>query len=248
MLKSRLCVPIKPVLSSCHGCSVKCPMNMTILLPVLTVNNKRASWSSSPWCSFTRLGSLGPRPYARTLGRIRLPEQVVQVTEGGLERNHIGIFGLHVEEVDLVRGLSPIEHTLLHDHHLEVVGECVHDGGPHAAAGGGACDQEGVHLELVQITHEGGAEEDARLVFEDDDVAVLRRYLAHDLVTVLGLAVKVLGAAAVLAVPSTSRQGGLTGWSGAVKDRNSRSPGRIQQPADLLHTLPAFLTTAVAAF
>src|SRR4029453_3038634 len=55
-------------------------------------------------------------------------------------------------------------------------------------------------------------------------------------------------AAAVFAMPSTSRHGGLTGRSSAVKDRDARGPGCIQQFADLPHTLPAFLTTAVAVF
>src|SRR5882672_9934168 len=30
MLRSRLCVPIRPVVSSCQGCSVKCPINIAL--------------------------------------------------------------------------------------------------------------------------------------------------------------------------------------------------------------------------
>src|SRR6266540_1811816 len=102
--------------------------------------------------------------------------------------------------------LPPVENALLHHNHLEVVGEGVHHGGAHAAAGRGPYDQERVHLQLVQITDEGGAEEDARLVLEDHDVALVRSDLPHDLVAVLGTAVKVFIATAVLAMPSTSRQ------------------------------------------
>src|SRR5262245_20536702 len=30
MLRSRLCVPIRPVVLSCQGCSVKCPINIAL--------------------------------------------------------------------------------------------------------------------------------------------------------------------------------------------------------------------------
>src|SRR6266511_992674 len=141
--------------------------------------------------------------------------------------------------------LPPVEDALLHHDDLEVVGESVHHGGPHAAAGSGPCDQERIHLQLVQITDEGGAEEDARLVIEDHDVALLRGDLPHDLVAVLGAAVKVFIATAVLAMPSTSRQGYAVARGRAVEDGDSLGPGGLHQSSDLVHVLPALLAAAI---
>src|SRR5205814_1994830 len=55
-----------------------------------------------------------------------------------------GVLLVHVEEIDGVAGLCPIEHAILDNRHVEAIREAIHHGCPYAAAGALSGDQQRV--------------------------------------------------------------------------------------------------------
>src|SRR3990172_7265423 len=124
------------------------------------------------------------------------------------QRDHVGILHVHVEEVDLVGHLAPVGHAFLGDHDAVVEGEGVHHGGPHAAAGHHAGDDQRVHPVVGEDAGEVGAEEGAGLALPDHRLVVPRLQLGHDLVGIDGLGLGRHGAGAG-ALPAGVLGGGL---------------------------------------
>ena len=73
--------------------------------------------------------------------RVEVIRQAADVIERFFERDHVGVFHRHVEEVDLVRRLPAVKDAFLDHGDLQIVRKRVDDAGAHAAAGGGAGDQ-----------------------------------------------------------------------------------------------------------
>ena len=68
------------------------------------------------------------------------------------DRDYVGVFGVHVEQADVMAYLDAVEHAFLDDDRMEVVREGVGDRGPDASAGRGAGDQDRVGPEVDQIS------------------------------------------------------------------------------------------------
>src|SRR5438067_6567522 len=102
-----------------------------------------------------------------------------------------------------MRSLAAIKAAFLYQSYMEVVREGVHRGGANATAGGAADDQYLIHVPLEEVADQRCAKEDAGLLLLNDELARQRRDLLHDALADLSRgALRILGAAGVLVVPS----------------------------------------------
>src|SRR5437867_4184149 len=165
-----------------------------------------------------------------------------------LDRQDVGILGLHVAEVDGVTGLGAVEARLLNDGYAKVIAEGVEHGGANAPAGGRAHHDHAVAAEEDEIAQQIGAEEAARLLLEDDDVVGLRRDLVDDLVAVApgvpdeGIFLR----AGALPRPATGVPVVGPAHSGGVADGYPLAVADVDQLPDARHPVPGLGPARVA--
>ena len=81
-----------------------------------------------------------------------------QILQRLVERDHVGIFGIEIEQALLVRRRRAVADRLAHHHRTQAGLHRIDRGRPHAAAGGAAGDDQGVDLPAHQPRHQVGAE------------------------------------------------------------------------------------------
>ena len=163
--------------------------------------------------------------------------------------HHVGIFGVHVAEIDGVARLRAVEAAFLRERDAIVEAEGVEHGGAHAARRGGAGDDHAVAAEQREIARHVGAEEARRLLLEDDDVLRCRRDLGDDLVAVHvggGLAGDVLAGAAVLPAPAAVVPVVLAPHAGGVDHRHALVVALLDQRLEIGHGDPRILAAGIA--
>jgi len=116
--------------------------------------------------------------------RAALGANLSQVLQHVRQRQDIGVFLVHIEQVDGVGGFVPVKHTFFHDDHAEPVGAAVQNAGPDAAAGGLAHGDDGVHVMGGQVADQRCSPESAGRVFAHDRLAVDGSYLVNDVINV----------------------------------------------------------------
>lgn len=88
-----------------------------------------------------------------------------------IRREDVCIFGIHVEQVDRMRRLDPVETGLLRNDNSQIVAECVQDGSANASTRSRTADDDRVDFQQREELAERGAIECARLQFLNEDVA-----------------------------------------------------------------------------
>ena len=160
-----------------------------------------------------------------------------------VERQHVGVLLVHVEQVDGVRRLVAVEHALLGDDHAVAVGAAVDDGGADAAARALAGHDEGVDAEGVEVAGDGRAPEGAGRRLAEERLPLNGLEFGNDVVLALHVgaaAAHVAGASASL--PAGARPPGdaglLVGQAGYVDDRHADLARRGEQALDVRERLP----------
>ena len=144
--------------------------------------------------------------------------------------------------------LRAVEAALLDDRHAEVVRERIEHRGAHAAAGGGAGDDQAVGPEQHQPRQQVGAVEGAGLLLVDDQVVRARRDLGDDRVAVglhAGWA-HALGRAAVLPGPGSGVPVVFAAHAGRVEDGQSLAAAGRDQRLDRGHAFPGLGAAGIA--
>jgi len=78
-----------------------------------------------------------------------------------VQRQHVGVLLVHVEQIDRVASLVPVEDALLGDDHAQPIGRAIHHAGAHAAASALAAGNNGIDAEKVQMADQRRAPESA---------------------------------------------------------------------------------------
>ena len=104
---------------------------------------------------------------------------------------HIGVFMVQIEQVDLVRQRAAVEAAFLDQHHVKAVRVGVDRRRAHAARGALAADDQAVDAELAQVRDQRRAEEAGGALLIDDDFARLRCQFGFDVIDVVALALDV---------------------------------------------------------
>src|SRR5215210_2416609 len=108
------------------------------------------------------------RPWLVSLHRgAGLPGHALDVGEDILDGHHVGVLGLDVHQVCLVRFLCPVADALARDERRVAVLEEVYGGRPDAAARRRAAEDDGVHALRDQDRGEVRAEEGRGALLED---------------------------------------------------------------------------------
>src|SRR5438034_6737731 len=84
---------------------------------------------------------------------------LLQMRNDHVEVHHIGIFVMHVEQVDLVRELAAIEAALLDQHDVKAVRICVDDARAHATRRTLAAHDQRLDAEPNEMRHQRRAVE-----------------------------------------------------------------------------------------
>ena len=74
--------------------------------------------------------------------RVEIADRIVQI-------DHINVLCIQIEQVHSVGTLKTVEHALLNNGGLEVIGEGVQSRSANAAAGSAANDENGIHIQVV---------------------------------------------------------------------------------------------------
>ena len=88
-----------------------------------------------------------------------------------LKLHHVGVFVVHVEEIDLVRQRTAIKDAFFNDRHVIAQRVSIDAAGTYAAAGAFAADDQTVDAELRQMSDERRAEKAAGTFLENDHIA-----------------------------------------------------------------------------
>ena len=112
--------------------------------------------------------------------------ETVEVLDHLVQVQHVGIFVVQIEQVDLVRQGRAVETALLHQRHVEAVGIAVDHAGANASAGAFAACDHAVDAHHLQIGHQRCAVEPARPLLADDQIALLGREFLLDVPVVVG--------------------------------------------------------------
>src|SRR5580700_6541802 len=243
--------------------------------PVSTMRRRWRPWASSVTQSIAsaafhapavlisrarRIGLVGPASeirgalcfvLRRSLGRRQFVHAARQRVEEGqhlVGLHHVGIFGVHVAQIDGVARLRAVEATFLGERDAVIQAEAVEHGGAHAARRGGAGDDEAVAAEQRQVARHVGAEEAGRLLLEHHDVLRLGRDRGDDLVAVeIGDdGVPVLVAARILPQPGAGIPIVVAPHAGGVDDRNTFLMALVDQCADIGQRDPGILAAGIA--
>src|ERR1700722_4383993 len=162
--------------------------------------------------------------------------------------HHVGIFGVHVAQIDGVARLRAVEATFLGQRDAVIQAEAIEHGGAHAAGRSGAGDDQAVAAEQRQIARHVGAEEAGRLLLEHHDVLRLGRDRGDDLVAVeIGDdGVAILVAARILPQPGAGIPIVVAAHAGGVDDRNAFLVALVDQRANVGQRDPGILATGIA--
>ena len=145
-------------------------------------------------------------------------------------------------------GLRAVEAALFGYRHMVVHAEGVKHGGPHAARGCGARDDDAVGAEQREIGSQIGAEEAGGLLLQDNDVLRRRRNLRHDFVAIHigGGHHGALATARILPAPGPRVPIVVSAHAGGVDDRQPLLVAFVDQRANGRHRWPALLAAGVA--
>src|SRR5580692_7032034 len=162
--------------------------------------------------------------------------------------HHVGIFGVHVAQIDGVARLRAVEAAFLGQRDAVIQAEAVEHGGAHAARRGGAGDDQAVAAEQRQIARHVGAEEARRLLLEHHDVLRFGRDRGDDLVAVeIGDdGMPVLVAARILPQPRAGIPIVVAAHAGGVDDRDAFVVALVDQRANVWQRDPGILAAGIA--
>src|ERR1700722_4012653 len=179
---------------------------------------------------------------------IHAARQRVEESENLVGLHHVGIFGIHVAQIDGVARLRPVEAAFLGQRDAVIQAEAVEHGGADAARRGGADNDEAVAAEQGEIARHVGAEEPGRFLLEHHDVLRLRRDRGDDLVAVeiADDGVPVLIAARILPQPGAGIPIVVAAHAGGVDDRNAFLVALVDQRANVGQRDPGILAAGIA--
>jgi len=83
----------------------------------------------------------------------------IQIVQHLLQRQDIGIFLIHVEEIHGVSRLMSVEYALLDNHHTEPIGASINNARAHASARALAASNDCINVKSVQVPDQRGAPE-----------------------------------------------------------------------------------------
>ena len=145
--------------------------------------------------------------------------------------------------------LRAVKAAFLDERDAVVVGERIKHRGAHAAAGGGAGDQQAVDTEQHEVTQQRGAEKTAGLLLGDHDVLRRGGDVVNDPVAVdVGRGIGFFIGTVVLPRPRPRIPVVLAPRAGGVDHRQAFRATRGHQLLDGLHTFPGILSAGVAPF
>ncbi len=80
--------------------------------------------------------------------------QSFEIADRRIDRDDIGIFLVHVEQIDRATGLVPVEHAFFDDLHLEPETRGLDHGGTDAATGAFSRDKQRIDMKKIELRHE----------------------------------------------------------------------------------------------
>src|SRR5262249_4308550 len=110
--------------------------------------------------------------------------QAVEEGEHLRRLHHVGVFGIHIAEVDGVARLRTVEAALFGERDAIVEAERIEDGSAHTARRGRTGDDHAVAAKQGQIARHIGAEKAGWLLLQHDDVLWPWRDFGDDVVAI----------------------------------------------------------------
>ena len=152
---------------------------------------------------------------------------------------HIGIFVMQVEQIDLVAQHGAVKAALLHQHIMEGIGIGINRGRAHATRGTLATDDEAFNAQTAQMRNQRRAEKGRSAFFVDHEIAGLRREFLLDSVNILILAAHIaIGGMHARRIRMTR----------GIDDRDARATRGRKELLCRRHGLPRILTAGPGKF